>query len=507
MKKVQLIILALVLFASHAFSQTAYNPFTQNIHFEPEPSPAGFQCGTTQTVAFTMGLTTAANATDFINNPLTVTISVTGFRLVGTASSIVSGSYASNFDWAFDSFDPNGTIIGTQKQTLIGTGSNPIFPDPLSSGEILLSIYVPETSPISTVLAVNVNLQVPGYMQQFNSTPDDNESTQTQTYCPLRISGTLFNDRDSINVSVNGTPISDPDTTTMYANLMGPNNTVVAVTPITANGTYEFLNVAGNTDYTVILSMNPGTVGGPAPINELPGTWVNTGEDCCDKTGNDGNPDGVISVSVTNFTKLNVDFGIKDPSATGFLPVVLKNFFVSEYNCGGLLSWTTSQEANTSHVEIYRKESTQGMFRKIASVKSAGASSTEKVYSYLDAEVSQDATYEYQLKFVDLDGQYTVSDIKTLKLDCTKENTSINIFPNPATSQLNILYVTEADQADLTVEVVDITGRTILSNSKLMKNGGNVLTLDISSIAVGTYLLQYHDVEGLTVGAIKFIKQ
>lgn len=502
MKKIFLILLTVVLYAGSSFGQTAYNPFTQNIHFEPEPSALGFPCGSVQTVAFTQGLTTAADATQWQANPLTVVICLTGFQFNGPASSVVSGSYADNFNWEYDSFAPN-CIMGTQKQTLPGTGGDPIFPNPLSSGPIKLSLIVPATSPISTILAVNVNLQVPGYMAQFNSTPDDNESTQTQTYCELMISGTVYNDRDSI-VNVSGTPISAPDATQLYANLIGPGNTVVASTPILPNGTYQFTNVTPNTNYSVYLSINQGVVGSPAPVIDLPVKWVNTGEDCCDKTGNDGNADGINIVSVTNFSKLNVDFGIKDPTATG-LPLILKNFFVSEYNCGGLLSWTTAQEENTSHVEIYRRESTQN-FKKIATVQSAGVSNTDKIYSYLDKEVDQNISYEYQLKFVDIDGQFTTSEIKTLMLDCSKDNTSINIFPNPASSELNVLYVTESNDVDLSISIVDITGRTILTKSQNMKNGGNVITLDIQSFANGNYVLHYQDTDGSSVGSVKFAK-
>ncbi|QLH46283.1 MAG: hypothetical protein HWD58_12010 [Bacteroidota bacterium] len=64
-----------------------------------------------------------------------------------------------------------------------GTGSNPILPNPLSSGPINLSIKVPEASPVGTTLGVNVTLTVPTYMQMFNSASDDIESTQTQTFC------------------------------------------------------------------------------------------------------------------------------------------------------------------------------------------------------------------------------------------------------------------------------------------------------------------------------------
>lgn len=503
MNKINNILLLFMLLAVGANAQTAYNPFTQNIHFAPEPTVAGFQCGTTQTVEFTQGFTTAANATQWQTNPLTVTICVTGFTFTGSASSIVSGSYAQYFDWAYDSFAP-GCVIGTQNQTLHGVGSNPLFPDPMSSGSIAVTLTVPETSPIGTILAVNVNLQVPGYMQMFNSAPDDNESVMTQTFCPLMISGTVYNDRNG-DANVNGLPISAPDGSPLFANLFDSVGVVVAVVPVNANGTYQFLNVNPYTTYAVSVGTIPGVIGSIVPNTSLPGSWMHTGEDCCDMVGTDGIVDGITIVNVTNFRKFNVDFGMKDPNAFN-LPLVLKNFFVSEYNCTGLLSWTTSQEMNTSHVDIYRKTE-QGLFEKIATVQSAGNSTSEKVYSYIDKDIVSDKVYEYKLKFVDIDGQFTESDIRSLSMNCTTQSNSINIFPNPASSELNILYVTESEEAALSLSVNDITGRTILTKSQTVKSGPNVITFDLSHLAVGTYMLRYYDDESLNKGTLQFIKK
>lgn len=842
MKKINFLFALLVLAVFSLKAQTAFNPFTQNIHFAPEPTVSGFECGSTPSVVFTQGLTTSADATLWQTEPLAVTVCLSGFTFNGPASSIVSGPYATNFTWAFDPFNPN-CIIGTQNQILQGTGSNPIFPNPLSSGDVILALKVPDSSPVGTILAVNVTLQVPSYMSTFNSLPDDNESTQTQTFCgcyaltdpgtiagdqsfcasgdpiaftsvtpgsggsgstivyqwqvfnapnwddiagatseiydpsttsvnqifrrnakrslcgtwlssdsiyivinnaptanagpdknlncttlsatigtssitgntyswlpatglnstsiaqptanptsttvytvtvtnvnnctsvdevvvnvdttlptanagnddtlnclhtsstigsvavtgntyfwipalglssassaqpiatptststytltvtgangcvasdevtisvnttlpvadagiaknicvedsvqigtpeiignsyswlptiglsasnvaqpmaspaattvytvtvtslngctststvtvtvvvcQVSISGNVFNDTTALlNFKVDGPAISNPDTVQLYVSLVNSNGIVIAVTPVDTNGYYQFTNVSTNQTYTVVLSTNAGVVGMPPPIIELPGTWVNTGEDCCDQSGDDGNPDGVTTVVVTTTNIDHIDFGIKDPVPTGF-PVVLKNFFVTEYNCDALLSWTTSQEINTSHVDIYRKDNSQSNFKKLATVLSAGESQTEKVYSYLDKTAEENIGYEYQLKFVDIDKQFTLSDIKTLNLNCSDETTSLNIFPNPVTSELNILFVTDQVGIELQLEVVDIVGRTIISKSSKIDHASTVITLDMSSFATGNYILRYRDTDAVNEGSLKFTK-
>lgn len=506
MKKINIILALLILIGSSAIAQTPYNPFTQNIHFIPEPTVQGYECGAEPSVAFTCGMTTAADATN-LNSPLSITICIGGFEFRGPASTAVTGSYASNFDWEYDSFAPN-CVIGIQKQILPGTGSNPLNPNPLASGDIVVALKVPTTAPIASVLSVNVNLQVPGYMQAFNSQPDDNESTTTQTYCALKVSGHVHYDT-TINNKVDGELIQKASDTILYATLIGPGGDVQAVTPIDANGYYEFTGININTSYQVFLSVYPGVIGQPPPVIELPFGWTNVGEDCCDRLGTDGIDDGKIAISVTNFSKEYVDFGIYTPPPTGSLPTTVKNFYVTEYKCSGILTWTTAQEINTSHVEILRKDNPNGTFNKIAVLPLAGNSSTTLSYSYIDKTVTQqDNYYEYKLKFVDIDQKSTLSEVRSLKMNCgdASSSTLFNIFPNPATTELNVVYITDEADMILQLDIVDLAGRKILSKAQEIVTGSNVISLDIHSVATGNYFIKYHIAENGTSGSLKFLK-
>jgi len=498
----KLLALLLILIGGNAYGQVAFNPFTQNIHFSPEPSASGFVCGSSQNIVFSAGLTTANDAMMWQTQPLKIMICVSGFTFSGPASGNVSGSYASNFDWSYDPMAPN-CIIGVQNQTLKGTGGNPIVPATASSGEIVVKVVVPSTSPLGTVLSADVTLQVPTYMQQYNSVPDDNEATQTQSYCALIAKGTIYRD-DSNDEVVNGIPVASASEQALFAHLVGAEQKVLEVAKVGSNGQYAFSHVDVNKSYQILLSTLEGTVGESAPNAQLPEKWIFTGE--CDRTGNDGNANGVIDLDITNFSKEEVNFGIRD-TRNAAPQLVLKNFFVSEYNCTGLLSWTTSTEFNTSHVEIYRKESGMNGFTKIATVQSAGASNEEKIYSYVDNEVNSDKQYDYQLAFIGINGKFAQSDIKSLALDCKHSNNTVNIFPNPAISELNVLFVTEGDGVTVDFEIVDITGRSVASQSSVLKSGANVITFDVKALDAGNYLVHYKDQSTLNKGSLKFTKK
>lgn len=506
MKKINLILLMLLVSTTGLLAQNiTANPFTQNIHFAPEPTVAGFGCGTSQLVEFTQGFTTAADATQWQTDPLTVTICIGGFDWDGAnAAAIATGSYASNFTWAFDANSPN-CIIGTQNQTLFGTGTSPLFPNPNASGLIALALKVPETSPISTVLSVDVTLQIPSYFQ-FNSAPDDNESTQTQTFCALSIAGTIYHDTLATNGTIDkGMPLGNPDNAPLYVNLLDNTGTVVGVQQVANDGTYEFTNVDGFETYTIVLTSTPGTINTPGPVAaSYPPNWQSTGEDCCDGTGEDLNPNGILTVTLTNASREMADFGINQVIPT---PVVMSSFEVTEFNCNTLVSWATASEENVSHFEVMR-ENTNGEFVKIARIEASGNSTSQKLYNYVDKNVEKrEASYNYMVKIVDIDFAEDFTKVKTVKIACGGDEVSTQVFPNPAQNSLNLVYTTEENDIQLIVDIVDLTGRKLMSTSKIVNKGTSVINLDIKSLAIGQYMVRYHSVEGNTTGTIKFTKE
>jgi hypothetical protein len=514
MKKITSLFTLLTALCFYSQAQVAYNPFTQNIHFAPEPDVTGFECGTTPEVVFTMGLTTADDAFN-ASQPLGIIICVGGFNFNGlNADSIVYGSYASNFDWEVDQFAPS-CLVGTQIVPLPGTGTDPLNLNPLASGDIRVKLKVPDASPIGTKLSVNVNLQVPGYMLATNSGPDDNESTETQTYCPLRIAGTVYYDTTLNNGTIYGPgnqPFNAPSGVQLYANLVNlGTGLVVDQMAVNPDGTFQFLSVAYNVDFTpinysVILTTIPGTVGNPAPPTTLPGTWVNSGESPCNLSGSDGNPNGINSFNITNFSRYNADFGLYIPNPTGPLPVVIKNFYASEMNCAGILSWTTSSEVNLGRIEILRREEGKG-FQLLTTVTPAGAANVEHSYTYTDKTIEDGKVYDYQLQFVDIDQKVNLSAVKSITTNCADQDASINLFPNPVGNEMSVLYVGTEDNNMLELELVDATGRVVLGVSTVINKGNNVSALNTAHLTPGHYFLRFQVVESGDAGSIKFVKE
>jgi hypothetical protein len=75
----------------------------------------------------------------------------------------------------------------------------------------------------------------------------------------------------------------------------------------------------------------------------------------------------------------------------------------------------------------------------------------------------------------------------------------ISIYPNPATTVLNL---SSTEMMDMTISITDITGRVIM-REKIMDS---FYTVDVSSLTSGIYLLRLETPEGANK-MVKFVKR
>jgi thiol-disulfide isomerase/thioredoxin len=64
---------------------------------------------------------------------------------------------------------------------------------------------------------------------------------------------------------------------------------------------------------------------------------------------------------------------------------------------------------------------------------------------------------------------------------------SFNVFPNPASDVVNVTF--EADNADYTIAIVDLQGRTMSSQELSSLNGAQSIALPVSNLANGSYIV------------------
>ncbi|MBS1617017.1 MAG: T9SS type A sorting domain-containing protein, partial [Bacteroidetes bacterium] len=149
------------------------------------------------------------------------------------------------------------------------------------------------------------------------------------------------------------------------------------------------------------------------------------------------------------------------------------------------LDWATASEINNSGFAVER--STNGTdFTQIGWVEGHGNSNTQLSYSYSDRAVQPGTVYYYRLKQVDVDGQYTYSEIVSASLIGDKGFSFEDMIPNPATNAVQLGILTTAGQK-ANVTISDMLGRVVLNQPWQLAEGYNASTFDISGLAQGTY--------------------
>ncbi len=207
--------------------------------------------------------------------------------------------------------------------------------------------------------------------------------------------------------------------------------------------------------------------------------------------------------------------GCLDPQCGGGLSVKLITFS-GECHIGKVkLQWSTATETNNDYFTVERCSATittgsitWEAIGTVAPASSGGNSSTIRNYSFTDQlstlQLSNLPTVYYRLKQTDFDGKYKYFDPIVIE-NCA----GFAISPNPAGNELNIRFFSETDD-EIILEVYDVLGKLIISQTAPVVKGGNLLTLDISAAAEGMYLLRVKSTT-IAVGAAavnkKIIKQ
>ena len=72
--------------------------------------------------------------------------------------------------------------------------------------------------------------------------------------------------------------------------------------------------------------------------------------------------------------------------------------------------------------------------------------------------------------------------------------TSMNCFPNPASSFVNLEFSIEND-SKLDISLVDNLGKLVYSNSSLFNSGVNRITLPLDNVSKGIYYIEVRGVD------------
>ena len=188
------------------------------------------------------------------------------------------------------------------------------------------------------------------------------------------------------------------------------------------------------------------------------------------------------------------------------LAIHLLNFTAAKSSNGAQLVWKTENEQNYTNFTVERSTDNGKTFQVLGGLSSAGQGS----YSFLDKD-PQVTVDQYRLKIEDLDGTISYSKVIPLmysSLSNSIASSGITIYPNPATSNVNLYIVNTAatsinSNVTYKITVVNSTG-TIIKTDVSSKP---TWQYSVGSLIPGTYMIQVvNNNDKSLVGKGKFVK-
>lgn len=163
----------------------------------------------------------------------------------------------------------------------------------------------------------------------------------------------------------------------------------------------------------------------------------------------------------------------------GALPLHLLQFTADRQGTTALLNWKTSNEINTGRFEI--QHSTDGLqFNNIGIVAATNKPGINN-YRFTHPAISNGANY-YRLKMIDVDGKFTYSAVKIIRLD---DQALLQVLPNPVHQVVTVKGL----EANGTIEILTADGKLV----KRLVTTGNTISIDMGNIAGGIYVLRYQN--------------
>ena len=192
---------------------------------------------------------------------------------------------------------------------------------------------------------------------------------------------------------------------------------------------------------------------------------------------------GAIKVSFTPYTGScgAAQCAFEQTLENGLLPVKLNSFSAIRSKQFVSLTWNTEFEIDSKEFVVERAGGTT--FRSIGTISSNGNSTAQISYTFNDKNENTFVTY-YRLRNVDVNGNFTYSEIKTVK--GLGAATDVTVFPNPAriNSKISIIGAT----SNSSIQLIDFSGKVIRN-----LNGNTNNSIDLSGVQNGTYLIRIVD--------------
>ncbi|MEP7279510.1 MAG: T9SS type A sorting domain-containing protein [Bacteroidota bacterium] len=181
----------------------------------------------------------------------------------------------------------------------------------------------------------------------------------------------------------------------------------------------------------------------------------------------------------------NAVFTVLTQASAFVLPAVWEGFAVSLQKAKATLVWKTSDEINVDHYVV--EYSTDGtVFKPAGTVVANNNGAGQHVYTFAQDNLPAGTRY-YRVRRVDKDGQFQLSDVKSVRPGGLS---AVTVRSNPVTKDALELNIDVAQNQKAVIRIVSINGRILVQQNIGLTTGSNAIKTSTSHLAAGTYFLQ-----------------
>ena len=181
-------------------------------------------------------------------------------------------------------------------------------------------------------------------------------------------------------------------------------------------------------------------------------------------------------------------------TATDPIPVKLKSFDVL-YNAGAVTAkWITASEQNVAYFSLQKSIDGKN-YTEAGRIAAAGNSNTDKTYSCQDLQLDKSARFiYYMLKTVDIDGQYSFSEVKLIRNDKADRKLITQLSPNPVSREVGHLMFKFNSETKGTLKAVvsDAQGKVVMKLDLSANVGINNGHIHMGDLPAGIYSIAFN---------------
>ncbi len=189
------------------------------------------------------------------------------------------------------------------------------------------------------------------------------------------------------------------------------------------------------------------------------------------------------------------------------LPVTYRTFDATVNNHSVNLFWITDAETRNDHFEVERSFDQTNFSTAAIILGAQSENGISNQYSFKDgaAELASHPVIYYRLKQVDVDGKFTYSVVKVVRIN-TVTKAFVQVSPNPYMDKLNVNFVSDA-AGNAEVRLISAAGSVVkVTASPVTKGYNNIQLQNLNSQAPGIYIANII-INDKVVASLKVVKQ